>query len=680
MDRWAATEGFASPLGVTFVPQDQAFNFAIYSKYATGVTLLLYSPEDFAHPVREFHLDYLRNKSGRVWHCRVPAVEVDGARYYAYRVEGPFEPEQGHRFDPLKILLDPYATDVRFPPGFNRIAACQPGSNAARAPLGVINPEPIPFDWTGDVHPRHSHDTVIYELHVRGFTIDPSSGLAREKRGTYAGLAEMIPYLKDLGVTVVELMPVMQFDRQEGSFWGYMTLNFFAPHQGYASCQGSDEVLKEFRQMVKAFHQADIEIILDVVFNHTTEGNERGPTYSFRGIDNSTYYHGVGGKYIDNTGTGNMLRCSHPAVRKLVIDSLRFWVKEMHVDGFRFDLASIFTRKNDGSVDLEDPPVISEISADPDFQNVRLIAEAWDLDCYLLGRSFPGVAWLQWNGKFRDDIRCFVKSDPDLVNALMMRLYGSDDLFPDALSETYHPYQSVNFVTSHDGFCLYDLVAYNEKNNWANGHNNTDGSDCNYSWDCVDPGEDEDSPAVIQRRKQQIRNFCCLLFLANGTPMFCAGDEFMRTQGGNNNPYNQDNETTWINWDLLKRNEDIYRFFKNMIAFRKAHPSLGRSRFWRDDIRWYGVGPSVDRSRNSHSLAFCLHGESQGDRDIYVMINAWWRDLVFTIQEGPMGKWRRVIDTSQPCPADFLEPGSEVPQKSSRCRVRPRSIVVLVSG
>jgi glycogen operon protein len=508
----------------------------------------------------------------------------------------------------------------------------------------------------------------------------PNSGVSADKRGTYAGLIEKIPYLKELGVTVVELMPMHQYDPQEGNYWGYMPLNFFAPHHAYASTKVAGEQINEFRAMVKAFHQADIEVLLDVVYNHTTEGDETGPTYSYRGIDNSTYYllEENRQRYRNDSGTGNVLHCANRCVRKMILDSMRFWVKEMHIDGFRFDLASIFIRNSDGSLNLHDPPLIFEITAEPEFANIRLIAEAWDISSYQLGRNFPGIIWLQWNGKFRDDVRAFMKGDNGKVSALMTRVYGSDDLFPDDLSSACHAYQSVNYVASHDGFCLYDLVSYNTKHNEANGHNNTDGTDNNLSWNCGREGDDNVPQEVMELRKRQIKNFCCMLLLSNGTPMFCAGDEFMNTQGGNNNPYNQDNETTWLNWDLLEKNHDIFRFFKMMIAFRKAHPSLGRSRFWREDVRWYGVGNQVDLADHSHSCAFCLRGASQQDADIYVMINASWQDLPFIIQEGEAHDWWRVVDTSLPSPSDFSEPGKEVRLQSPNYTAKARSIAILI--
>lgn len=682
--RWAAAEGLPFPLGSTRIEEEDAYNFALYSKHAQSVTLLLYTERDIVNPVFEYPFDYLKNKTGRVWHCRIPFAAMRGASYYAYRVDGPtphgrFE---WHWFDRDKILLDPYAKSVFFPPAFDRLAAVRPGSNAGKAPLGVLNGDSERFDWQGDRRPRHEADTVIYELHVGGFTRNPNSGVKDEARGTFAGLVEKIPYLKDLGVTVVELMPVFQYDPSDGNYWGYMPLNFFSPHHGYLSDRTSKAQHNEFRDMIKALHQADIEVVLDVVYNHTGEGDHTGPVYSYKGIDNSTYYlmaDRPGAPYENFSGTGNTLNTANRAVRKMIMDSARHWACEMHVDGFRFDLASLFTRKADGSVNANDVPLLSDMASDPDLAHLRLIAEPWDAaGVYQLGRAFPGIMACQWNGRYRDDLRRFVKGDPGMAAALMRRLYGSDDLFPGDRLNAYHPHQSVNHITSHDGFTLYDLVAYNQKRNWRNGHGNTDGAEENYSWNCGWEGDEGAPPEVVKLRKQQIKNFCCLLFLSNGTPMFRAGDEFMHTQAGNNNPYNQDNEVAWVDWSRLHANPDIFRFFKRMIAFRKAHPSLARSRFWREDVRWYGVGSEPDLAYDSRSLAFALHGGSQQDIDIYVMINAYWEELTFQIQEGAVSAWRRVVDTSRESPFDFLEPGTESPLQSLQYRVPGRAVVVLV--
>ena len=682
--RWAATEGLPFPLGPTRIEEEDAYNFALYSKHAESVTLLLYTESDIINPALAYRFDYLKNKTGRIWHCRIPLVSMKGAFYYAYSVDGP-RPNgrfDWHWFDRDKILLDPYAKSVFFPLAFDRLAAARPGSNAGKAPLGVLTGDSERFDWQGDHRPQHEADTVIYELHIGGFTKNPNSGVRADARGTFAGVVEKIPYLKDLGVTVVELMPVFQYDPSDDNYWGYMPLNFFSPHHGYLSDHTVKAQHNEVREMIKALHQADIEVVLDVVYNHTGEGDHTGPVYSYKGIDNSTYYlmaDRPGAPYENFSGTGNTLNCANRYVRKMIMDSVRHWAQEMHVDGFRFDLASLFTRNQDGSVDVSDVPLLSDMASDPDLAHLRLIAEPWDAaGMYQLGRAFPGIMACQWNGRYRDDLRRFVKGDPDMVPALMRRLYGSDDLFPDDRMNAYHPHQSVNYIASHDGFTLYDLVAYNQKRNWPNGHGNTDGMADNHSWNCGWEGDEGAPPEVVQLRKQQIKNFCCLLFLSNGTPMFRAGDEFMHTQAGNNNPYNQNNEVSWIDWGRLQAHPDIFRFFKLMIAFRKAHPSLARSRFWREDVRWYGVGHDTDLADDSRSLAFALHGGSQQDIDIYVMINAYWEDLTFQIQEGAANAWRRVVDTSLEGPFDVLEPGSELPLQSLQYRVPGRAVVVLV--
>ncbi|HMQ34434.1 MAG TPA: isoamylase [Chloroflexaceae bacterium] len=676
VDAWEASEGAPAPLGATWVEAQGAYNFALYSRSATAVTLLLYSEADPATPLLARALDPRHNKTGRIWHCMVPADQLRGATLYAYRVEGPCEPERGLRHDAEKILLDPYALEVFFPPSYSRIACARPGPTDGLAPLGILPTRPVAhFDWGEDPRPRHTHDLIVYELHVKGFTARATSGVTPAKRGTFAGLIEKIPYLLDLGVTVVELLPVHQFDPQEGNYWGYMTLNFFAPHATYAA----GDPMVEFRQMVRAFHEAGLQVWIDVVYNHTSEGDAGGPTYSFRGIDNRSYYllEADRARYVNDTGCGNTLRCGHPAVRALVVESLRHWTDEMHLDGYRFDLASILTRPAAGPADWIDPGLISEISAYGYANDVTLVAEAWDIASYQLGRSFPGQIWRQWNGKFRDDLRSFVRGDRGMVPALMQRLYGSDDLFPDSLPEAYRPFQSVNFITAHDGFCLYDLTAYNRKHNFANGHGNTDGADDNRSWNCGWEGDAGAPQEVLALRRRQVKNFFALLMLANGTPMFCAGDEFLNTQGGNNNPYNQDNETTWLNWELLAQNGDVFRFFKHMIAFRKAHRSIGRSTYWREEVSWHGVGREPDLAEHSHSLAYCLRGASQHDGDLYVLINAYWEELSFTVQEGAAGEWLRVVDTGRPSPDDILEPGHEQPVPSLTFRAGPRSVVVL---
>jgi isoamylase len=662
---WACEEGSPRPLGSTWIEAERAYNFALYSKHAESVTLLLYGEGDLERPALIVPLDPLRNKSGRIWHCRIAQSEMQPARYYGYAVNGPRPAGryEWHAFDADKVLLDPYAKVVFFPPAFDRNAAIAPGSNAGRAPLGVLTRD-NGFEETRERRPAHEWDTVIYELHVRGFTRHESSGVATPKRGMFAGVVEKIPYLRELGITAVELMPIFQFDPGSGDYWGYSPLSFFAPHHAYADGAHGADARAEFRAMVRALHAADIEVLLDVVYNHTVELGSKGPTYSFKGIDNSTFYLATGDPrepWTDLTGTGNTVNCANQMVRSMILDSMRYWTREMRVDGFRFDLASIFARDAEGKIDPQEPPIFGEISGDREFGQLRLIAEPWDpTGAMEPGRAFPGIMWHQWNAAFRDDVRRFVRGDPGFVPAIMRRLYGSDDLFPDDRLHAYHAWQGVNYVTSHDGFTLYDLVSYDHKRNWANGEDNRDGPGESYSWNCGWEG-DENVPAnVFALRRRQAKNFFALLLLANGTPMIRAGDEFLHTQAGNNNPYNQDNATSWLDWSKLETHRDVSRFVRRAIAFRQGHRSIGRSRFWREDVRWYGATSHwPDFSRESRSLAYCLHGASQGDDDLYVMINAGPDAMTFELQEGEPADWRRVMDTSVASPQDFLEPGQE---------------------
>lgn len=693
-----SSEGSPAPLGATWAAVEQAWNFALYSEHAKRVTLLVYGAHDLVNPVLSYEFDRLRNKTNHVWHARISAKEIPGARFYAYTVDGPRTSAQ-NAFRPEKILLDPYATSVFLPPAYDRAFATGRASNAGKALLGILERRVSSFDWGSNVQSRDDHDLIIYELHVRGFTANPNSLVSEMKRGTFAGVIGKIPYLRELGITAVELMPVFEFDDTEPNYWGYMPINFFSPHNRYASNPMERSVADEFREMVKALHQAGIEVILDVVYNHTGEGNEQGPTFSFKGIDNETYYMQSPDRahpYADYSGTGNTLNCAHPAVRHLILESLRYWVREMHVDGFRFDLASVFARDSCGRVDFNEPAIFSDIASDPDLANVRLIAEPWEgnaqypnyelgvsavvtgdsvrcccetVDCkcpstpVILQRSFPGMAWRQWNDRYRNTLRHFMKGDSGLVGDLMTRIYGSSDVFPDEGPNPCRSYQSLNYVDSHDGPTLYDLVAYNSEE----------------SWNCEDrDGEEEVSEEVMRLRKRQVKNSCCLLMLSNGTPMFRAGDEFLQTQFGQRNPWNIDGKTTWLDWDRLNIHKDIFRFFQKMVAFRKTHPSIARSAFWRDDVRWHGVGAQPDLSYDSHSLAFCLVAGSEQDDDLYVMINAYWEPLNFTVQEGRVNNWRKVIDTSEDSPLDFCEPQSVQPLKSPVCSVSPRSVVVLV--
>ena len=669
-------------MGVTWIHSLRAWNFALYSRRATSVTLLLYTKDESVRPLLAIPFDPRMNKSGRIWHCWISSDCAPGAAYYAYRVTGPHYPAAGYFFDSKKILLDPFAPAVFFPPDFDRIAAGLPGSNDGRAPLGVL-PRDAPGlqERRDDLVPRPSHDLIVYELHVKGFTARANSHVTPERRGTFAGVMEKIPYLKELGITAVELMPIQQCDPQEGSYWGYMTLNFFSPNQGYSVSNSPEGAIEEFARMVAALHDNGIEVWMDVVYNHTSEAGDDGPTYSYRGIDNQSYYllNSDRSKYRNDTGCGNTLRCDHPVVRSLIIESLTFWIDQMHIDGFRFDLASVFARRSDGGLDLDHPSLIADIGVLASRHGVRMIAEAWDIDSYLLGRAFPGLNWRQWNGKYRDDLRDFVRGVPGRVGALMLRLYGSDDLFPDDLENSYRPFQSVNFITAHDGFCLYDLVSYDHKHNEANGHENSDGTDDNRSWNCGWEGEDGAPPDILALRRRQARNFIALLMISNGTPMFCAGDEFLTTHVGNNNPYNQDNAINYLDWDLLETNHDFFRFVQRMIAFRKEHPSIARSHYWREDVQWYGRrGKEVDLSPQGKHLAYCLHGARLDDDDIYVMINASHKVLRFRVQEGKSSEWSLVADTHLPSPLDFVDRGKREPLLSLDYPVCARSIVLLI--
>jgi len=678
--RWEQIEGSPAPLGATWIAAEEAFNFSLYSKHAETVHLLLFTDSDLLHPTWELDLDYLKNKSGPVWHCRVSADQAGQARYYGYRVDGP-APGPGylfHQFDFAKVLLDPYARTVYFPPAFSREAARLPGDNAGKAPLGLL-PWPSPeFDWSGDITPRHDHDLIIYEMHVRGFTRHDSSGVEAARRGTFLGIIDKIPYLIELGVTAIELMPVFQFDPGGDDYWGYMPLNFFSPHHQYGASAEGCRQSHEFQQLTSALHQAGIEVILDVVYNHTCEGDQRGPTYSWKGIDSTSAYMMTGNRespFADYSGCGNTVHTTNRSMRRLILESLAYWNGQMRVDGFRFDLASVFTRRADGTIDVDDAPIISQIGTDVELSDNRLIAEPWDANgAFQLGRKFPGQRWMQWNAHYRDTLQRFVRGDTGLIGELMTRLYGSDDLFPDDRLHALQPTLSINYVTSHDGLTMYDLVTYDSKRNWANGHDNRDGTN-DYSSNCGWEGDEGVPPDVMRRRKQQIKNFFALLFVSNGTPMFRMGDEFLQTQSGNNNPYNQDNETSWLDWNRLRANQDVFRFCREMIAFRKSHPSLSRSRFWRDDVRWYGAEHLVDMSPSSRQLAFCLHGASQADVDLYVMINMDRAAINFGIHEGSPGEWKRIVDTSQPSPRDFIREGEVIDEV--KVLVAPQSVVIL---
>ncbi|MBV8454057.1 MAG: glycogen debranching protein GlgX, partial [Deltaproteobacteria bacterium] len=623
--------GTSSPLGATVQPG--GVNFSVYSKNAELVELLLFDSGEATKPARVITLDPRRHRTYYYWHVFVPGLMP--GQVYAFRAIGPFKPELGLRFDGNKVLLDPYGRAVAVPQAYSRW-----GNGAAVAMKSVVA-DPGSYDWEGD-RPlqRPFVETVIYELHVRGFTRHPSSGLTIEKAGSYAGLMEKIPYLADLGITAVELMPVFQFDITDApvghvNYWGYSPISFFAPHRAYSSRQDLLGPIDEFRNMVKALHRAGIEVILDVVFNHTAEGNASGPTFCFRGLENEAYYilEHDRSRYADYSGTGNTLNANQPIVRRMILDSLRYWVTTMHVDGFRFDLASVLTRDETGTP-IPRPPIIWDIESDPVLAGTKMIAEAWDAaGLYQVG-SFEGDNWHEWNGRFRDDARRFFKGDRGTVSNLATRLLGSPDIFGHKERE---PEQSINFVTCHDGFTLNDLVSYNEKHNADNGEGNRDGMNDNLSWNCGAEGPAE-NPEIEAIRSRQIRNFITLNILAVGTPMLLMGDELRRTQRGNNNAYCQDNEISWLDWNLLTQHAGLHRFFKMMVAFRarqevliedsrlSLNQLLGQAR-----LEWHGVAlHSPDWSDESHSLAFTVNTR-RGRFAIYAALNAYWEPLTFEL-------------------------------------------------
>ena len=541
--------GRSFPLGVTLAPGGA--NFSVFSRSADRIDLLFFDRVDDARPSRVIPIDPLTNRTYHYWHAFVPGVQA--GQIYGFRANGLFEPARGLRFDPAKLLLDPYGRSVAVPQHYSREAARLEGDNTATAMKSVVT-DPHAYDWEGDVPLKRPWSrTIIYEMHVRGFTAHPSSGLTESKRGTYAGLVEKIPYLKELGVTAVELLPVFQFDTQDApqgrtNYWGYSPVSFFSPHQAYSSRQEPLRAVDEFRDMVKALHRAGIEVILDVVYNHTAESGHDGPTQCFRGLDNPTYYLlcEERSRYANFTGTGNTLNANHPVVRRMILDSLHYWVQEMHVDGFRFDLASILSRDSSGAV-MPNPPVLWDIESDPALAGAKMIAEAWDAaGLYQVG-NFAGDSWKEWNDRFRDDIRDFFRGANDSAGRAADRLVGSPSIYGSKERELE---ESINFAACHDGFTLNDLVSYNHKHNEENGEGNRDGCNENRSWNCGFEGPTDD-PRVEALRNRQVKNFFTAVMLSGGVPMFVMGDEVRRTQRGNNNAYCQNNDTSWFDWSLL---------------------------------------------------------------------------------------------------------------------------------
>ena len=677
-----ATAGVSHPIGATVT--DAGTNFCVYAKHASRVDLLLFDHAADAAPARTIVLDPLVNKTYDYWHVFVAGV--GSGQLYGYHVVGPPQATAALRFDADKLLVDPYALAVANTENYSRRQAMMPGNNAATGVKSVVV-DLRAYDWEGDQPlPRKCADSVIYELHVGGFTRNPNSGVAADRRGTYLGLIDKIPYLVDLGIKTVELMPVQQFDPQAApngtNYWGYQPLAWFAPHRGYCTAHDVLAPVNEFRDLVKALHRAGIEVILDVVFNHTAEGDHDGPTLSLRGFDNPTYYlldAADPSRYVDDTGCGNTVNGNEPVVSRMILDCLRHWAEQMHVDGFRFDLAASLSRDERGEP-VDRPPLLLEIEADPVLAGVTIIAEPWDAAGLYQLTTFAGDRWSVWNGQFRDHVRRFVKGDDGVVSVLADNLVGSAQLFrqPDRL-----PCRSVNFVTAHDGFTLNDLVSYDRKHNEANGAGNQDGTNDNFSWNCGCEGPTADKEIEALRRRQ-IRNCLTILLCAEGRPMLLMGDEVRRTQAGNNNAYCQDNPLSWFDWDDLRRSADCRRFVRRLIHFHEHSPVFRDRAFWGQPgataITWHGVRlNSPDWGDGSHALAYELFHEQTGAH-VHVMLNAYWEPLAFDLPAPRPGfLWKCLVDTARETadtddtPPLILAAG----QPSLVCE--PRSSVVLVS-
>lgn len=685
---FAVEPGSPHPLGATVTAD--GVNFSLFSEHATGVELLLFDNHDDIHPFQTISFDPAINKSFHFWHVLVKQAKA--GIHYALRVDGPSAADAKHRFDREKVLIEPYSKG-NTKALWKRGSACSLGDNLATSLRSVVI-DTNDYDWEGDQPLKHPlNRTVVYELHVGGFTRSPSADV--KQPGTFAGVIEKIPYLKELGITAVELLPVFEFDDTETrefegqtltNYWGYSTMSYFAPHPNYCVSPEAGQHVREFRDMVKALHKAGIEVILDVVFNHTDEGNHQGPVFSFKGIDNSNYYYlsPLDQRfYYDYTGCGNTFNCNHPIGVKFIVECLKYWVKEMHVDGFRFDEASVLSRGADGAP-MQYPPVLWQIELDEDLIDSKVIAEAWDAaGLYQIGH-FPGYRWGEWNGRYRDDIRRFVKGDPGLIGAVASRLSGSADLYQ---WRGHLPVNSVNFLVAHDGFTLNDLVSYNDKHNWANGEHNNDGINENLSWNCGVEGETDDT-GIDALRTRQIKNFATLLMLSQGVPMMVMGDEVRRTQKGNNNAYCQDNEISWFDWNLVEKYPSLFRFWKELIAFRLRHDTAHRSRYFTGeinqrglaDLSWHGCELNEPNWDDPNACALAATSGGVGNEaDIHMMMNMHWEPLSFAIPSVPGRKWYRAIDTSLDSPNDIVIPSQEIEINAERYQVNDRSVVVLIS-
>ena len=678
--------GKSHPLGATIY--HGGVNFSIFSKNGTNVELLLFDHAEADKASRIIQLNTIENRTGYYWHIFVP--EIGSGQLYGWRVQGPNQPEQGLRFDKEKVLIDPYGHGVAVGKNYCRQAASWQGDNQAACMKSVVV-DPRGYDWEDDKPLKTPiSQSIIYEMHLAGFTRHPNSGVAPEKRGTYAGLIEKIPYLKQLGVSAVELLPVFQFDEQDAppglkNYWGYSPVSFFAPHAGYSSRTDPLGPVDEFRDMVKALHRAGIEVILDVVFNHTAEGGADGPMLNFRGLENRAYYilENDRARYANFSGCGNTLNANHAIVRRMIMDSLHYWVQRMHVDGFRFDLASILSRGEHG-IPLQSPPLLWDIESDPVLAGTKLIAEAWDAGGLYEVGSFLGDFFMEWNGQFRDDVRSFWKGDPGTVRAISNRLFGSPDLFS---HEEREPEQSVNFISCHDGFTLNDLVSYNTKHNQANGERNRDGSDYNLSWNCGVEGPTA-KPEIEHLRNQQVKNFLATTLLSIGTPMISMGDEVRRTQLGNNNAYAQNNETSWFDWSLLEKHADILSFTQKLVRLRlnltytqRPTRDVSLNQLLRVvPATWHGTQLNhPDWAEHSHSLAVTVRSMSQR-RLYHIILNAYWEPLEFELPTWPAENgWRRILDTSLDSPDELPAPEKAAPVSKTTYLAQPRSMIVLIT-
>ncbi len=684
---YGAAPGVPLPQGVHLTKD--GVNFALFSRHASRVWLLLFESQDRDHPSQTIELDREHHKTGDIWHISI--LGAGRGLIYAFRVDGPDQPEKGHRFDSSKILIDPCAKALISPRHLDFGAICRlpKGDEVcldAPAIVKCLVTESV-FDWEDDRPLYHPwSDLVIYETHVRGYTIHPSS--ESKAPGTFLGLIDKIPYLKSLGINAIELMPLQEFNPFEvtarnpetgerlTNYWGYNTIAFFAPYEGYGSRLYPGCQVDEFKAMVKAFHKAGIEVLLDVVFNHTAEGNETGPTLNFRGLDNSIYYMLEDDRryYKNYSGCGNTLNCNHPVVRNFILECLRYWVMEMHVDGFRFDLASILGRDRDGSL-VPNPPLLEQIAEDPILRDVKLIAEAWDAGgAYLVGR-FPGERWSEWNGLYRDDIRRYWRGDHGMAGAFASRLCGSADIYEHSGKA---PVNSINFVTCHDGFTLRDLVSYDSKHNVANGEDSRDGCGANYSHNYGHEGDTQD-PLVEELRGRQGKNFMATLLLSRGVPMILAGDEMGRTQQGNNNAYCQDNEISWLDWTLVDRHSEFLDFVRNLIQLRRRYPVLSSERFYEPhEISWFNAQGYEPNWHQDASIACYVH-PTRDDQHVCLIANPTPAPVFFRLPEPPRGRqWVRVVDTGSPPPFDICAKGEGVLIGSGGgVLVRDRSLMLL---